>query len=123
MLLGNSSDTTCSQCQSLTRKKKKKLLRRITIDDAAVVIIDETDHSILGMAGLNEDSDIFATIVKTAKSRAIWLGVNLITAFIAASVIDIFKDTIEKVVALAVLMPIIASMSGVAACQAITLVI
>jgi magnesium transporter len=100
-----------------------KLLGRITIDDVVDVIIDEADHSILGMAGLNEDSDIFAPIVKTAKSRAIWLGANLITAFIAASVIDIFKDTIEKVVALAVLMPIVASMGGVAGSQTLTLVI
>ena len=91
-----------------------RLLGRITIDDVVDVIIDEADHAILGMAGLNEDSNIFAPIVKTAKSRAIWLGANLITAFIAASVIDIFKDTIEKVVALAVLMPIVASMGGVA---------
>ena len=100
-----------------------KLLGRITIDDVVDVIIDEADHSILGMAGLNEDSDIFAPIVKTAKSRAIWLGANLITAFIAASVIDIFKDTIEKVIALAVLMPIVASMGGVAGSQTLTLVI
>ena len=100
-----------------------KLLGRITIDDVVDVIIDEADHSILGMAGLNEDSDIFAPIVKTAKSRAIRLGANLITAFIAASVIDIFKDTIEKVVALAVLMPIVASMGGVAGSQTLTLVI
>ena len=100
-----------------------RLLGRITIDDVVDVIIDEADHSILGMAGLNEDSDIFAPIVKTAKSRAIWLGANLITAFIAASVIDIFKDTIEKVVALAVLMPIVASMGGVAGSQTLTLII
>ncbi len=100
-----------------------RLLGRITIDDVVDVIIDEADHSILGMAGLNEDSDIFAPIVKTAKSRAIWLGANLITAFIAASVIDIFKDTIEKVVALAVLMPIVASMGGVAGSQTLTLFI
>lgn len=100
-----------------------RLLGRITIDDVVDVIIDEADHSLLGMAGLNEDSDTFAPILKTAKSRAIWLGANLITAFIAASVIDIFKDTIEKVVALAVLMPIVASMGGVAGSQTLTLVI
>jgi magnesium transporter len=100
-----------------------KLLGRITIDDVVDVIIDEADHSILGMAGLKEDSDIFAPIVKTAKSRAVWLGANLVTAFIAASVIDIFKDTIEKVIALAVLMPIVASMGGVAGSQTLTLVI
>ena len=103
--------------------RNNRLLGRITIDDVVDVIIDEADHSILGMAGLNEDSDIFAPIVKTAKSRAIWLGANLITAFIAVSVIDIFKETIEQVVALAVLMPIVASMGGVAGSQTLTLVI
>lgn len=100
-----------------------KLLGRITIDDVVDVIIDEADHSILGMAGLREDDDLFAPIFRTAKSRAIWLGANLITAFIAASVIDLFKDTIEKVVALAVLMPIVASMGGVAGSQTLTLFI
>ena len=100
-----------------------KLLGRITVDNVVDVIIDEADHSILGMAGLTEDEDTFAPIWRTARSRAIWLGANLITAFIAASVIDLFKDTIEKVVVLAVLMPIVASMGGVAGSQTLTLVI
>ncbi len=103
--------------------ENNQLLGRITIDDVVDVIIDEADHSLLGMAGLNEDEDVFAPIWRTAKNRAFWLGANLITAFIAASVIDIFKDTIEKVVALAVLMPIVASMGGVAGSQTLTLVI
>ncbi len=100
-----------------------KLLGRITIDDVVDVIIGEAGHSILGMAGLRENADSFAPIMRTAKNRAIWLGANLITAFLAAGVIDIFKDTIEKVVALAVLMPIVASMGGVAGSQTLTLVI
>ena len=99
------------------------LLGRITIDDVVDVIIDEADHSILGMAGLTEGEDTFAPVWRTARSRAIWLGANLITAFIAVSVIDLFKDTIEKVIALAVLMPIVASMGGVAGSQTLTLVI
>lgn len=103
--------------------EEHRLLGRITIDDVVNVIIDEADHSILGMAGLNETDDQFAPILKTARNRAIWLGANLITAFIAAGVIDFFKDTIEKVVALAVLMPIVASMGGVAGSQTLTLVI
>ncbi|MEL0063612.1 MAG: magnesium transporter [Gammaproteobacteria bacterium] len=103
--------------------EEHRLLGRITIDDVVNVIIDEADHSILGMAGLNETDDQFAPILKTARNRAIWLGTNLITAFIAAGVIDFFKDTIEKVVALAVLMPIVASMGGVAGSQTLTLVI
>ena len=103
--------------------ENNKLLGRITIDDVVDVIIDEADHSILGMAGLREDEDRYAPILRTARSRAFWLGANLLTAFIAASVIDLFKDTIEKVVALAVLMPIVASMGGVTGSQTLTLVI
>ena len=103
--------------------KDNRLLGRITIDDVVDVIMEEADQSILGMAGLTEARDAFAPVWRTARSRAIWLGANLITAFIAASVIDIFKDTIEKVVALAVLMPIVASMGGVAGSQTLTLVI
>jgi magnesium transporter len=99
------------------------LVGRITIDDIVDVILDEADHSILGMAGLNEDSDPFAPIMKTTRSRALWLGANLITAFIASAVINIFEDTIEKVIALAILMPIVASMGGVAGSQTLTLVI
>ena len=100
-----------------------RLLGRITIDDVVDVIIEEADHSILGMAGLAESEDRFGKILRTARSRAVWLGANLITAFMAAYVIDIFKDTIEKVVALAVLMPIVASMGGVAGSQTLTLAI
>jgi magnesium transporter len=105
------------------RDEQRRLLGRITIDDVVDVIRDEANHSILGMAGLTESDDTFAPILRTARSRAVWLGANLVTAFIAASVIDIFKDTIEKVVALAVLMPIVASMGGVAGSQTLTLVI
>ncbi|MFP6806902.1 MAG: magnesium transporter [Pseudomonadales bacterium] len=100
-----------------------KLIGRITIDDVVDVIVDEADHSILGMAGLTEDDDAFAPILKTARSRAFWLGANLITAFIASAVIHIFEETIVKVVALAVLMPIVASMGGVAGSQTLTLII
>ncbi len=100
-----------------------KLLGRITIDDVVDVIKDEADHSLLGMAGLDEDDDTFAPIVRTVRSRTLWLGANLLTAFIASSVINIFEDTIAKVIALAVLMPVVASMGGVAGSQTLTLVI
>ncbi len=100
-----------------------KLVGRITIDDVVDVMIDEADHSLLGMAGLTEDDDTFAPIMRTARSRAFWLGTNLITAFLASAVINVFEETIAKVVALAVLMPIVASMGGVAGCQTLTLVI
>ncbi|MEH6609533.1 MAG: magnesium transporter [Halioglobus sp.] len=100
-----------------------KLLGRITIDDVVDVIREDADHSLMSMAGLDEDEDTFAPVLKTAPRRAIWLGVNLITAFIAASVINMFQDTIEKVVALAVLMPIVASMGGVAGTQTLTVLV
>lgn len=100
-----------------------KLLGRITIDDIVDVIMEDADHSLMSMAGLDEEDDTFAPVYKTAKRRAIWLGVNLITAFIAASVINSFSETIDQVVALAVLMTIVASMGGVAGNQTLTLVI
>ncbi len=100
-----------------------KLLGRITIDDVVDVIREEADHSVMSMAGLTEEEDIFAPVFPSARRRAVWLGVNLITAFIASWVIGQFQDTLEKVVALAVLMPIVASMGGIAGSQTLTLVI
>ncbi len=99
-----------------------KLLGRITIDDVVDVIRDEADHSVMSMAGLDEDADMFAGVVPSARRRGVWLGVNLGTAFLAAWVVGLFETTIEQVVALAVLMPIVASMGGVAATQTMTLI-
>lgn len=100
-----------------------KLLGRITIDDVVDVIREKADHSLMSMAGLTEDDDTFAPILKSTPRRAIWLGINLITALIASIVISQFQETIEKVVALAVLMPVVASMGGVAGSQTLTLII
>ncbi len=100
-----------------------KLLGRITVDDVVDVIREGADHSLMSLAGLDDDSDTFASVRKTSPRRAIWLGINLLTAIIASSVINIFQDTIDKVVALAVLMPIVASMGGVAGSQTLTVVI
>jgi magnesium transporter len=100
-----------------------KLLGRITIDDVVDVIREDADHSLMSMAGLDDDEDTFAPVWKTSKRRAVWLGINLITAFIASAVIGVFQGTIDKVVALAVLMPIVASMGGIAGSQTLTLVI
>jgi len=100
-----------------------KVIGRITIDDVVGVIRDEADHSLMGMAGLTEDHDMFAPVMSSAKRRAVWLGINLLTAFLAAWVIDLFEDTIQQIVALAVLMPIVASMGGIAGSQTLTLVI
>lgn len=99
-----------------------RLLGRITIDDIVDVIREEADHSLTSLAGLGEE-DTFAPLLHTAPRRAIWLGINLLTAFIAASVINLFQGTIEKVVALAVLMPIVASMGGIAGTQTLTVLI
>jgi magnesium transporter len=99
------------------------LVGRITIDDVVDVIREGGDHSLMSLAGLDEDDDTFAPALKTARRRAVWLGVNLLTAFIAAGVIGVFQDTIEKVVALAVLMPVVASMGGIAGTQTLTVLV
>ena len=86
------------------------------------VIREQADHSLAVMAGLG-DGDAFTPVLRTAPQRAIWLAINLATAILAASVIGLFQDTIEKVVALAVLMPIVASMGGIAGTQSLTVLI
>ncbi len=99
------------------------LLGRITIDDVVDVIREDANHSLSSMAGLDEATDTFSPVLRTAYRRAIWLGINLLTAFVAASVINLFQGTIEKVVALAVLMPIVASMGGIAGTQTLTVLV
>ncbi|MBC8299700.1 MAG: magnesium transporter [Pelagibacterales bacterium] len=99
------------------------LLGRITIDDVVDVIREEADESVLNMAGLKKEDDIFAPIIQSTKRRSLWLGANLITALLAAASIGIFEATIEKIVALAILMPIVASMGGIAGMQSLALVI
>ena len=100
-----------------------KLVGRITIDDVVDVIRDSTEHSLMSMAGLDEEDDTFAPVLKTARRRAVWLGVNLVAAALAALVIYIFQDVVDQIVYLAVLMPIVANMGGVAGTQTLTLVI
>ena len=99
------------------------LVGRITIDDVVDVIRETADHSLMSMAGLDDEEDTFAPALKTSRRRAVWLGINLLTALAASAVIGMFDETIEKVVALAVLMPIVASMGGIAGSQVLTLVI
>ncbi|MDX2425993.1 MAG: magnesium transporter [Cycloclasticus sp.] len=103
--------------------ENNRLLGRITVDDVVDVIRDEADRSLFSMAGLDEDDDMFAPVFRSAKRRAVWLGINLFTAFLAAWVIGLFTATIEQIVALAVLMPIVASMGGIAGSQTLMLVI
>lgn len=100
-----------------------RLLGRVTVDDVVDVIREEADHSVMAPAGLSEEEDIFAPVARSSRNRALWLGVNLITAVVASIVIGFFEDTIQKIVALAVLMPIVASMGGNAGTQTVVLVV
>ncbi len=99
------------------------LLGRITVDDVVDVIREQADRQVMAPAGLSEDEDIFAPVVRTSRKRAIWLGINLVTAFIAAAVVALFEHTIEKVAILAVMMPIVAGMGGNAGTQTLTIVV
>ncbi|MDJ0890818.1 MAG: magnesium transporter [Gammaproteobacteria bacterium] len=100
-----------------------KLVGVVTADDVLDIVREQADQQILNMAGLEEEEDLFAPVLPSAKRRAVWLGINLITAFLAAWVIGLFEATIDKIVALAVLMPIVASMGGIAGSQTLTLAI
>ncbi|HUR40348.1 MAG TPA: magnesium transporter [Verrucomicrobiae bacterium] len=99
------------------------LVGRITIDDVVDVIRHESEHRLMSMAGLQQDEDIFAPVSQAARRRAVWLGINLATAFMASWVVGMFEAAIEQVVALAVLMPIVASMGGIGGSQVLTLMI
>ncbi len=100
-----------------------RVLGRITVDDVVDVIREEAEHQLMGQAGLSETDDMFAPVLLSARRRALWLGINLLTAFLASWVIGQFEATIEQIVALAVLMPVVASMGGIAGTQTLTLAI
>ena len=99
------------------------LLGRITIDDVVDIIREQAEHQALGAAGLDEDEDLFSPVWRAMRRRLIWLSINLGTAFLAASVVGQFEGTIDKLVALAVLMPIVAGMGGNAGTQVLALMI
>lgn len=99
-----------------------QLVGRITIDDVVDVIRDQAEHSVMSMVGLDEDEDVFAPIFQSSKKRSIWLGVNLITAFIAVYFIGLFEATLQQKIALAILMPVVASMGGIAGTQTLIIV-
>ncbi|GAB1406353.1 magnesium transporter [Thermomonas brevis] len=99
------------------------LLGRITIDDVVDIIREQAEHQALGAAGLDEDEDLFSPVWRAMRRRLIWLSINLCTAFLAASVVGQFEDTIDKLVALAVLMPIVAGMGGNAGTQVLALMV
>lgn len=103
--------------------EENKFLGIISVDDVVDVLMEETDRSRLSSAGLATDYDMFAPLIKTSSQRSVWLAVNLATAFLAAWVIGLFETTIENMVALAVLMPVVASMGGIAGTQTLTIVI
>jgi len=99
------------------------LLGWISIDDVVDVIREEAEHSMLARAGLDEEDDMFAPIVQSARRRWIWLGVNLVTALLAAFVLYAFEPTLDQIVATAVLFPIVMSMGGIAGTQTLTLMV
>ena len=99
------------------------LLGRITVDDVVDIIREQAEHQALGAAGLDEDEDLFSPVKRAVRGRIVWLGVNLATAFLAAGVIGRFEATIEEIVALAVLMPIVAGIGGNAGMQVLTLMV
>ena len=99
------------------------LLGRITVDDVIDIIREQAEHRAMSAAGLDEDEDLFSPVARAARRRAIWLGINLLTAFLASWVIGNFEPVIAQVVAVAVLMPIVASMGGIAGTQVLTLMV
>ena len=103
--------------------EQERLVGVITIDDAMAVLDEEHEEDMLRMAGINEATSLTDSVAKTTKGRAIWLGVNLITAILASFVIGLYADSIEQLVALAILMPIVASMGGNAGTQTMTVAV
>ena len=103
--------------------KSGKLIGRLTIDEMVDLIREESESEVLNMAGLREEEDIFASVWKSLRNRWAWLAVNLITAFIASRVIGLFDGSIEKLVALAALMPIVAGIGGNSGNQTITMIV
>jgi magnesium transporter len=100
-----------------------RLLGRITVDDVVDIIREDADRRMLQSAGLEQEEDLFAPVLPSARRRGLWLGINLITVFVAAWVIGLFEEALEQIVALAVLMPVVASMGGIAGSQTLTLTI
>ena len=102
--------------------ENNQLVGRITVDDVVDVIRDQAEHSVMSMVGLDEDEDVFAPIIQTSKRRSVWLGLNLVTAFIAVYFIGLFEATLQQKIALAILMPVVASMGGIAGTQTLIIV-
>ncbi|MEM9603771.1 MAG: magnesium transporter [Pseudomonadota bacterium] len=103
--------------------RDNKLLGRITVDDVVDAMREEADQQMYGMAGVSTEEDLFGSVLNASRRRAIWLGINLLTALLAAWVIGRFEVALEEIVALAILNPVVASMGGIAGSQTLTLVI
>jgi magnesium transporter len=102
---------------------EKRVIGRLTVADVVDYIREESEHEILSNAGLREEEDIFASVWDSVKNRWAWLAINLVTAFIASRVIGLFEGSIEKLVALAALMPIVAGIGGNSGNQTITMIV
>lgn len=103
--------------------ENQQLLGRLDVTTAAELSFEEYERQLMATAGMDEDEDLFAPVKKSAQNRAVWLGINLLTAFLASAFIGMFEATLQQVVALAVLMPVVASMGGIAGSQTLTLII
>lgn len=100
-----------------------KLLGRLDMVTASDLLNEHYERQLMATAGMDEEEDLFLPVRKSAKNRAVWLGINLLTAFLASWFIGLFEATLQQVVALAVLMPVVASMGGIAGSQTLTLII
>ncbi|WP_218311555.1 magnesium transporter [Alteromonas antoniana] len=103
--------------------ENNKLLGRLEIQSAGELINEFYERQVMASAGMDEDEDLFSPVAKSARNRAVWLGINLLTAFLASWFIGLFEATLQQVVALAVLMPVVASMGGIAGSQTLTLIV
>ena len=103
--------------------QKGMLIGRMTLKDGLQILRESHEAEIRAQAGLSEDEDLFSPVLRSSMRRATWLGINLLTAFLASWAIGLFEATLQQVVALAVLMPIVASMGGIAGSQTLTLII
>lgn len=100
-----------------------KLLGRVDIVTACELVNEDYERQVMSSAGMNENEDLFSSVRLSARKRAVWLGINLVTAFLASWFIGLFEATLQEVVALAVLMPVVASMGGIAGSQTLTLIV
>jgi len=100
-----------------------KVVGRITVDDVIDVIREEPRQERIGFAGASGEEDLYAPVFSASRKRAVWLGVNLLTAFLAAGFMSLFEDTLQQIIILAILVPVVASMGGIAGSQTLMITI